>query len=124
LSSFSKVCTPVRWPVERALYRDIHVPFSGWDVIHDLAHSDWRGGSLRLLLTLEGRIDLRGRVRSIQMDWYSDMDYLEEEDFALVESALRQFFSRCEPGYVPHSCQDISSAPGPLCQNQLPGGHT
>ena len=94
LSSFSKVCAAVRWPVERVLYWDIHVHFGGWN--EDLIHSEWRGGSLRLLLrTLEGRVDLRSCVKSVHMDWFDEMYDLEEDDFAVVEDALRQFFSCC-----------------------------
>lgn len=29
------------------------------------------------------------------MDWYDEIYYLEEEDYALVEDALRRFFSHC-----------------------------
>jgi len=93
LSSFSKVCAAVRWPVERVLYRDIHVHFGRWN--EDLIHSEWRGGSLRLLLrTLEGRVDLCSCVKSVHMDWFDEMNDLEE-DSAVAEDALRQFFSCC-----------------------------
>ena len=96
LSSFSKVCTWVRWPVERVLYRDIHVHFDGWNGIDISAHPHWRAGSLHLLLrTLEGRMDLRGCVKSVQMDWHEEVYELEKEDLVLVKNALRQFFSRC-----------------------------
>jgi hypothetical protein len=97
LSSFSKVCSSVRRPVERMLYRDIHLNFAGWNGSRDAFFPECRGGSLRLLLrTLESRIDLRGCVRSVQMDWYGDQMYsLGPEDFAPVADALRQFFSRC-----------------------------
>jgi hypothetical protein len=97
LSSFSKVCASVRRPAERRLYRDIHVHFAGWNATHNLFSHEWRGGCLRLLVrTLKSRIDLRGCVRSVQMDWYNDeMCCLEPEHYTPITDVLRWFFSHC-----------------------------
>ncbi|KAJ6591195.1 hypothetical protein DFH09DRAFT_1138919 [Mycena vulgaris] len=74
LSSFSKVCTYIRFAVERLLYRDIHVDIIAWtpnvQSYDTRKHPIWPAGCLRLLLrTLDERPELGRFVRSVDLRW-------------------------------------------------------
>jgi hypothetical protein len=67
LSAFSKVCSSVRKTVERILYRDVQLDFTGWK---GRKHPIWRSGSLRLLLrTIEERPELGRFVHGASLDY-------------------------------------------------------
>lgn len=67
LSGFSKVCSSVRKTVERVLYREVQLDFTGWK---GRKHPIWRAGSLRLLLrTFEERPELGRFVHGASLDY-------------------------------------------------------
>jgi hypothetical protein len=67
LSAFSRVCSSVRKTVERILYRDVQLDFTGWK---GRKHPTWRAGSLRLLLrTIEERPELGRFVHGASLDY-------------------------------------------------------
>ncbi|KAJ7173133.1 hypothetical protein C8R43DRAFT_978616 [Mycena crocata] len=87
LSSFSQVCTTIRFAVERLLYRDIHVDIVGWtdhiDSCDTQKHPLWPAGCLRLLSrTLEERPELGRFVRSVDLrlsDHYLSPSTMDEQ---------------------------------------------
>jgi len=90
LSSFSKVCFAVREPVERILYRNVQLDFSGWTGFEQ-SQSPSMAGSLRLFLrTLDERPQLGWFVRSATLDcvFRSMMQNL-------VEEGLVHFMKHC-----------------------------
>jgi hypothetical protein len=90
LSSFSQVCFAVREPVERILYRNIQLDFSGWTGF-GTNHSPSLAGCLRLFLrTLDERPQLGRFVRSAALDWNSRSRMLDP-----IEEGLVIFMKHC-----------------------------
>ncbi|RDB24226.1 hypothetical protein Hypma_008591 [Hypsizygus marmoreus] len=94
LSAFSKVCKPLRRIVERILYRDVQVDFTGWK---GRKHTKWPAGSLKLLLrTLNTRPELGHFIYAAALDFQllSDSKELERglERFLLFAPNLKTLF--------------------------------
>ncbi|KAJ6594402.1 hypothetical protein B0H19DRAFT_1095355 [Mycena capillaripes] len=86
LSALSKVCFELRHAVERILYRNIQLDFTGWK---GRKHTGWPAGSLRLLLrTLEERPEL-GRFIHI-----AALDYQLSTESEALENGLEEFLAR------------------------------
>ena len=86
LSAFSKVSSCIRRTVERVLYRDVQLDFTGWK---GRKHPKWPAGSLRLLLfTLEERPELARYVHG------ASLDYQLSSDSCLLDLALEQFLAQ------------------------------
>ncbi|KAG5653948.1 hypothetical protein H0H81_009064 [Sphagnurus paluster] len=67
LSAFSKTCAALRSTVERVLYRDVQLDFTGWK---GRKHTKWPAASLALLLrTLETRPELGRFIYAAALDY-------------------------------------------------------
>lgn len=78
LSAFSKVSSSLRKAVERILYRDVQLDFTGWK---GRKHTKWPAGSLRLLLrTLEERPDLGRFIYAAALDYQLSTESSALED--------------------------------------------
>ncbi|KAG6873291.1 hypothetical protein C0995_000726 [Termitomyces sp. Mi166 len=83
LSAYSKTCSKLRPIVERVLYRDIQLDFTGWK---GRKHTQWPAASLYLLLrTLRKRPELGRHVHAAALDYQ-----LSTESKAL-EDGLEEF---------------------------------
>ncbi|KAH0584512.1 hypothetical protein H2248_010045 [Termitomyces sp. 'cryptogamus'] len=83
LSAYSKTCSKLRPIVERVLYRDIQLDFTGWK---GRKHTQWPAASLDLLLrTLRKRPQLGRHVHAAALDYQ-----LSTESQAL-EDGLEEF---------------------------------
>ncbi|KAJ7933752.1 hypothetical protein B0H13DRAFT_2306177 [Mycena leptocephala] len=86
LSALSKVSFDLRCAVERVLYRNIQLDFTGWK---GRKHTGWPAGSLRLLLrTLEERPEL-GRYIHV-----AALDYQLSTESEELEMGLEEFLKR------------------------------
>jgi hypothetical protein len=95
LSAFSQVCSSLRGPVERILYREIYVQFAGV-IKGDGGFSSMFGCVHRLLRTLQGRSDLRHHVRSVYVDWpYSYKPPEKSDCIAGKERAFLRLLTYC-----------------------------
>ncbi|KAJ6498840.1 hypothetical protein C8R45DRAFT_1210739 [Mycena sanguinolenta] len=99
LSALSKVCSKLRTIVERILYRDIQLDFTGWK---GRKHTGWPAGSLRLLLrTLKERPELGRFIYIAAVDFQlgsTDSKALEtglEEFLQLTPKLSHLFLSQC-----------------------------
>jgi hypothetical protein len=94
LVAFSRVCHSFRGPVERCLYRDIHLNADGW-ISGKYRRRRSSGGCLhRLLRTLKGRPALGQHVHSVHLDWTS-----RNEGF-MSQPAHRDYICRLQHGFV------------------------
>ncbi|GLB35526.1 hypothetical protein LshimejAT787_0210910 [Lyophyllum shimeji] len=83
LSAFSKACSALRSTVERVLYRDVQLDFTGWK---GRKHTKWPAASLHLLLrTLDLRPELGHFIHGAALDFQ-----LSSESTAL-EQGLGKF---------------------------------
>ncbi|KAF8061693.1 hypothetical protein FPV67DRAFT_292316 [Lyophyllum atratum] len=94
LSAFSKVCSTLRGLVERILYRDVQLDFTGWK---GRKHTKWPAASLRLLLrTLGTRPELGQFIHGAALDYHlsSESKVLEEglEKFLHLTPNLKTLF--------------------------------
>ncbi|KAJ6625767.1 hypothetical protein B0H10DRAFT_2000564 [Mycena sp. CBHHK59/15] len=98
LSALSRVCSVLRNVVERILYRNVQLDFTGWK---GRKHPRWPAGSLRLLLrTLEGRPELGRYIHTAALDYQlsTKSEALEKglEDFlAQTPNLTHLFLSQC-----------------------------
>lgn len=98
LSAFSKVCSSVRKTVERILYREVQLDFTGWK---GRKHPTWRSGSLRLLLrTIEERLELGRFVHGASLDYqlFSDPGPLDlglKQFLTLTPNLKTLFMAQC-----------------------------
>ncbi|KAJ6507125.1 hypothetical protein C8R47DRAFT_1100418 [Mycena vitilis] len=99
LSALSQVSVDLRHAVERILYRNIQLDFTGWK---GRKHTGWPAGSLRLLLrTLEERPELGRFIHVAALDYQlssTDSEALEQglEEFLLRTPKLTHLFlSQC-----------------------------
>ncbi|KAF7357793.1 BZ3500-MvSof-1268-A1-R1-Chr3-1g06135 protein [Mycena venus] len=87
LSALSKVCSELRCAVERILYRNIQLDFTGWK---GRKHTGWPAGSLRLLLrTLGERPELGRYIHIAALDFQ-----LSSTDSEVLEKGLEEFLMR------------------------------
>ncbi|KAJ7873891.1 hypothetical protein B0H14DRAFT_124766 [Mycena olivaceomarginata] len=87
LSALSKTCSELRCAVERVLYRNIQLDFTGWK---GRKHTGWPAGSLRLLLrTLEERPELGRFIYVTALDFQ-----LSSTDSEALEKGLEEFLMR------------------------------
>ncbi|KAG6855996.1 hypothetical protein H0H87_008574 [Tephrocybe sp. NHM501043] len=78
LSAYSKSCSTVRSVVERILYRDVQLDFTGWK---GRKHTKWPAGSLKLLLrTLKTRPQLGRYIHTAALDYQLSTDSKALED--------------------------------------------
>ncbi|KAG6863838.1 hypothetical protein C0993_010172, partial [Termitomyces sp. T159_Od127] len=83
LSAYSKTCAKLRPIVERVLYRDVLLDFTGWK---GRKHTQWPAASLSLLLrTLRKRPQLGRHVRG------AALDYQLSTESQTLEDALEEF---------------------------------
>ncbi|KAJ7282801.1 hypothetical protein C8J57DRAFT_51816 [Mycena rebaudengoi] len=98
LSALSQVCSALRHGVERILYRNVQLDFTGWK---GRKHPRWPAGSLRLLLrTLEARPELGRYIYTAALDYQlsTESEALEQglEDFLAQTPNLQNLFlSQC-----------------------------
>ncbi|KAJ6494930.1 hypothetical protein DFH09DRAFT_1376615 [Mycena vulgaris] len=86
LSALSQVSSGLRHAVERILYRNIQLDFTGWK---GRKHTGWPAGSLRLLLrTLEERPELGRYI------YTAALDYQLSTESAALEKGLEEFLVR------------------------------
>jgi hypothetical protein len=113
LNSLSQVCSFVRTPVEREMYRDIHLNFGGWSILmtQDMCDSDEdasdpfdgipigdrKPASLPLLLnTLDQRPDLGGLIRCVILEWWGGNIYSTSRNvFTVMEQAVSRLLCHC-----------------------------
>ncbi|KAJ7782317.1 hypothetical protein DFH07DRAFT_790133 [Mycena maculata] len=87
LSALSKVSSGVRNAVERILYRNIQLDFTGWK---GRKHTGWPAGSLRLLLrTITERPELGRYIYTAALDYQIGSTNCE-----VLEAGLEQFLAR------------------------------
>ncbi|KAJ7446904.1 hypothetical protein B0H11DRAFT_2083753 [Mycena galericulata] len=87
LSALSQVCSALRNAVERILYRNIQLDFTGWK---GRKHTGWPAGSLRLLLrTLEARPELGRYIYTAALDYQ-----IGSTDSEVLERGLEEFLKR------------------------------
>ncbi|KAG6820475.1 hypothetical protein H0H93_016771 [Arthromyces matolae] len=94
LSAYSKTCSTIRPIVERVLYRDIQLDFTGWK---GRKHTQWPAASLYLLLpTLKTRPQLGKLIRTAALDYQlsTESNALEDalEDFLELTPNLRTLY--------------------------------
>ncbi|KAG6853643.1 hypothetical protein C0991_002611 [Blastosporella zonata] len=78
LSAYSKTCSTLRSVVERVLYRDIQLDFTGWK---GRKHTKWPAASLKLLLrTLETRPQLGRYIHAAALDYQLSTESKALED--------------------------------------------
>ncbi|KAJ7141309.1 hypothetical protein C8R44DRAFT_866937 [Mycena epipterygia] len=98
LSALSQVCSELRRAVERVLYRNISLDFTGWK---GRKHTGWPAASLRLLLrTLEERPELGRYIYTAALDYQlsTESEALEKglEDFLIRAPNLTHLYlSQC-----------------------------
>ncbi|KAJ7602346.1 hypothetical protein DFH06DRAFT_1152837 [Mycena polygramma] len=86
LSALSRTCSRLRYVVERILYRNIQLDFTGWK---GRKHTRWPAGSLRLFLrTLKKRPELGRFVRIAFLDFQ-----LSSDDPRPLEFGLEKFLN-------------------------------
>jgi hypothetical protein len=116
ISALSQTCSFVRKPVERILYQDVHLDFSGWhklcaredsndsgdpendsdDMWCGSSPKDWPGSLPLLLRTLDQRPDLRIYVRSALLGWFGEhISSISPMDLSRKHGAMIQLFERC-----------------------------